>query len=252
MVTAVATSAAPAPAPAPAPAELKLSVVCPVYNEGANIAKLFERLEREISIPMEVIIVYDKDDDDTLPALDQLHPPFLVRRVKNHFGRGALNAIKSGFMEARCEATLVIMADLADDLSAVPKMFELVRQGYDVVCGSRYMRGGKQIGGPFLKTLFSRTAGLSMHYLAGVPTKDSTNSFKMYRTSFLRSLEFESSGGFEIGMEVVVKAYVSGGRVAEVPSTWTDRVAGESRFRMWKWMPNYLRWYFYAFRGRLP
>jgi len=52
-------------------------------------------------------------------------------------------------------------------------------------------------------------------------------------------------------MEAVVKAYVSGGLIAEVPSTWTDRVSGESRFRLWKWLPNYLRWYFYAFRGRL-
>jgi len=48
----------------------------------------------------------------------------------------------------------------------------------------------------------------------------------------------------------VVKAYVAGGRIAEVPSTWTDRVAGRSRFRLWRWLPKYLRWYLYAFRGR--
>jgi len=233
-----------------APTALQLSVVCPVYNEGANIKKLLERLDRDIRIPMELIVVYDRDDDDTLPALSGLSPPFPVRTVKNHFGRGALNAIKSGFREARCEATLVVMADLSDDLSAVPRMYELVHQGYDVVCGSRYMRGGKQIGGPFLKGLLSRTAGLTLNLLAGVPTKDVTNSFKMYRTAFLQGLNFESKGGFEIGMEVVVKAYVSGRRIAEVPSTWTDRLAGESRFRLWKWLPNYLRWYFYAFNGR--
>ena len=199
---------------------------------------------------MELVVVYDKDDDDTLPALAALKPPFPVRTVKNHFGRGALNAIKSGFREAKCEATLVVMADLSDDLSAVPRMFELVHQGYDVVCGSRYMKGGRQIGGPVLKGLLSRTAGLTLHWLAGLPTRDVTNSFKMYRTAFLQGLQFESTGGFEIGMEAVVKAYVAGGKIAEVPSTWTDRVAGESRFRLLKWLPNYLRWYFYAFRGR--
>jgi glycosyltransferase involved in cell wall biosynthesis len=228
----------------------QLSVVCPVYNEGANIKKLVERLEREIGLQIELIVVYDKDDDDTLPALAKLSPAFAVRIVKNHFGRGALNAIKSGFREARCEATLVVMADLSDELSVVPRMHELVHQGYDVVCGSRYMKGGKQIGGPWLKGLLSRTAGLTLHWLAGVPTKDVTNSFKMYRTEFLQKLQFESTGGFEIGMEAVVKAYAAGGRIAEVPSTWTDRVAGESRFRLWKWLPSYLRWYLYAFRGR--
>lgn len=228
-----------------------LSVVCPVYDEGRNIGSLVGRLEREIQVPMELIVVYDKDSDDTLPALAKLQPKFPVRTVKNHFGRGALNAIKTGFEVATGEATLVVMADLSDDLSAVAKMDALIREGYDVVCGSRYMKGGRQIGGPFLKGLLSRTAGLTLHWLAGVPTRDATNSFKMYRTSFLKTLQFESTGGFEIGMEAVVKAYVSGGRVAEVPSTWTDRVAGQSRFRLWKWMPNYLRWYLYAFRGRL-
>jgi dolichol-phosphate mannosyltransferase len=228
----------------------QLSVVCPVYNEGANIGPLIARLQQEIALPMELLVVYDKDEDDTLPALAKLTPAFPVRTIKNHFGRGALNAIKSGFAEAQCEATLVIMADLSDDLRIVPRMFELIHQGYDVVCGSRYMKGGRQIGGPLLKSLMSRTAGLTLHWFAGLPTRDVTNSFKMYRTSFLKSLTFESTGGFEIGMEAVVKAYVSGGRIAELPSTWTDRVAGESRFRLWKWLPNYLRWYGYAFRGR--
>jgi hypothetical protein len=221
-----------------------------VYDEGANIGPLLQRLERDLLLPFELVVIYDKDDDDTLPALQRFSPPFPVRTVKNRFGRGALNAIKSGFLEARCEATLVVMADLSDDLRAAAPMFELIAQGCDVVCGSRYMPGGRQIGGPFLKGLLSRAAGLSLHWLAGVPTRDATNSFKMYRTAFLRELQFESTGGFEIGIEAVVKAYVAGRRVAEVPSTWTHRVAGASRFRLWKWLPNYLRWYFYAFKRR--
>jgi dolichol-phosphate mannosyltransferase len=228
---------------------LKLSVVCPVYNEGANVAALLARLA-SVTIPLEMIVVYDRDDDDTLPALTRAAPPFVVRPVKNRFASGALGAIKTGFAEASCEATLVIMADLSDDLDAVPAMFARIEAGYDVVCGSRYMPGGRQIGGPVLKGFLSRAAGITLHWLAGVPTRDVTNSFKMYRTSFLRTLTFESSGGFEIGMEAVVKAYVVGARIAEVPSTWTDRVAGESRFRLWRWLPKYLRWYLYAFRGR--
>src|SRR3954447_11309952 len=121
----------------------RLSVVCPVYNEGANIGRLLERLERDIALPIELIVVYDKDDDDTLPALARLSPPFPVRTVKNHYGRGALNAIKTGFAEATGEATLVVMADLSDDLRVVPRMLELVHEGCDVVCGSRYMKGGR-------------------------------------------------------------------------------------------------------------
>ncbi len=68
----------------------------------------------------------------------------------------------------------------------IDAMYELIDKGtYDVVNGSRYMRGGRQIGGPPLKTLLSRTAGLSLHALSGIPTHDATNNFKMYRGSFL-------------------------------------------------------------------
>src|SRR3954468_20604987 len=229
----------------------RLSVVCPVYNEGANIGRQLDELAGGIALPMEVLLVYDSDDDDTLPAARSKAPalPFELRLVKNRLGRGALNAIRTGFLEARSDAVLVVMADLSDDLGAVGPMYRLFENGYDVVCGSRYMPGGRQIGGPALKTFLSRMAGLSLHFLAGVPTHDVTNSFKMYRASFLRSLTLESRGGFEIGMEIVVKAFVGGARIAEVPSTWTDRVAGQSRFRLWKWLPSYLRWYAYAFRG---
>ena len=230
----------------------RLSVVCPVYNEGANIGRQLDELGRSIALPMELVIVYDLDDDDTLPAVRAKEPglAFPVRLVKNRFGRGALNAIKTGFLEARTEAVLVVMADLSDDLRIVPEMHRLIHEeGADIVCGSRYMKGGRQIGGPPFKNFLSRLAGTSLWHLAGLPTHDVTNSFKMYRTSYLRTLEFESTGGFEIGMEAVVKAFVQGRRIAELPSTWTDRVAGESRFRLWKWLPNYLRWYFFAFRG---
>jgi dolichol-phosphate mannosyltransferase len=229
----------------------RLSVVCPVYNEGENIGRLLDQLARGIALPMEVLLVYDRDDDDTLPAARSSAVPFDLRLVKNRLGHGALNAIKTGFLEARSDAVLVVMADLSDDLGAVGPMYRLFENGYDVVCASRYMPGGSQIGGPALKKFLSRMAGLSLHLLAGVPTRDVTNSFKLYRASFLRSLTLESSGGFEIGMEIVVKAFVGGGRIAEVPSRWTDRVAGKSRFRLWKWLPNYLRWYAYAFRGML-
>ena len=143
------------------------------------------------------------------------------------------------------------MADLSDDLAAVSPMLARMREGCDVVCGSRYMRGGRQKGGPLLKRILSRLAGVSLHFLAGVPTHDVTNSFKMYRKQLLDRLTIESSGGFEVGMEIVVKTFAARGKIAEVPTTWTDRSAGTSRFRLWKWLPKYLHWYWFALRSRL-
>ena len=231
----------------------ELSVVAPVYNEGANIRRLLDEIRTKIGPQVsELLLVYDFEDDDTLPVVRQsaAEYPFPINMVRNAFGRGALGAIRTGFQQAKGPAVLVCMADLSDDLVAVPPMLELINQGYDVVCGSRYMRGGRQDSGPLLKRTLSRLAGLSLYWLAGIPVHDVTNSFKMYRKELLDRLTIESTGGFEIGMEIVVKTFATGGKIAEVPSVWTDRSAGTSRFRMWKWMPKYLRWYWYAIKSR--
>jgi dolichol-phosphate mannosyltransferase len=232
-----------------------LSLVCPVYNEAGNIGRLLDAVTAQIRVPFELTIVYDFDDDDTLPVVRERMQasPFEIRLVKNKYGRGALNAVKTGLEEgAGCTAVAVTMADLSDDLNDINTMYELIEGNcYDVVCGSRYMRGGRQIGGPPLKSLMSRTAGLSLHILTGIPTHDATNNFKMYRGSFVAASCIQSQAGFEIGLEMVVKAYVNGYRVGEIPTVWRDRVAGTSRFNIRKWLPHYLRWYRYAFRRRV-
>jgi hypothetical protein len=112
------------------------------------------------------------------------------------------------------------------------------------------MRGGRQIGGPALKSMLSRFAGVSLHHLAGIPTHDATNSFRAYRRAIFDEIEIESRGGFELALEVTGKAFVMGRRVTEVPSTWRDRVAGESRFKLMAWLPSYLHWYFYVIRNQ--
>lgn len=142
------------------------------------------------------------------------------------------------------------MADLSDSLEIVDDMYQKILEGYDVVCGSRYMKGGKQIGGPLLKGLMSRTAGISLHLLTGINTHDISNSFKMYSRKLLNNITIESNGGFELGMEIAVKAYSMGYKITEIPSTWRDRSNGESRFKLFQWLPKYLHWYFYALKNK--
>lgn len=228
----------------------KLHIIIPVYNEGENIAKTVAAIDHKIKTPSDITIVYDFDEDNTLgPAreLIKTHPD--LRLLKNKYKRGVLNAIKTGFEHVREGVVLVVMADLSDDLVVVDSMFKKMNEGCDIVCGSRYMRGGRQIGGPWFKKLLSRTAGVSLHYLVNIPTHDVTNSFKMYSKKVLSDITIESNGGFELGMEIVIKAFLKGYRIGEVPSIWTDRTAGESRFMLKKWLPKYIHWYMYAVRN---
>jgi dolichol-phosphate mannosyltransferase len=228
-----------------------LAIIIPVYNEAENIGRTLTVIEDLAKTRHRIYIVYDFDEDTTLPvAKEFLKKGMDLIFVKNP-GRGVVNAIRTGLRSAPENYLLVTMADMSDDYSVVDKMCALMDEGYDVVCGSRYMKGGKQIGGPLLKRTLSRLAGVSLKYLAGLPTYDVTNSFKLYRKSLLDSIEIESDGGFEIGMEIVVKAHFSGFKVTEIPSTWIDREEGQSRFKIARWSPKYLKWYFYALKRSL-
>ena len=225
----------------------ELSLVIPVYNEAENIPALFKSIRTNLGSKPEILICYDFDEDNTISAVRPLASEFPgLKLVKNQYGRGPLGAIKSGFNAASGLAVLVVMADLSDDLSAVKPMLKLFDSGCCVVAGSRYMKGGRQIGGPLLKRTLSRLAGVSLYYLAGLGTHDATNSFKLYSKKFLDSVKIESAGGFELGIEITVKAHLASEKIGEVPSTWTDRTAGKSRFQLRKWLPSYLHWYLKA------
>lgn len=232
--------------------EPRLSIVIPVYNEGDSITAALRGLIDHVTIrPFEIIVVYDFDQDTTVPTVRRLQSEISeVRLHRNQVGRGALNAIKSGFAIARAPYVLVTMADLADDPSSIDEMYRLAVAGSDVVAGSRYMRGGRQSGGPVLKRTLSRLAGLSLHYVAGVATHDPTNNFKIYSRRLLDHNRIESTAGFELALELTVKAHLNGLRIAEIPTTWRDRSAGERRFRLWNWLPHYLKWYLLAMRHR--
>ncbi len=228
-----------------------LSIVIPVYNEGENFPALYKELESKILIPHKTIIVYDFDEDTTVPVVKkyQKNDKQLVLH-KNTRGRGALNALLSGFDYVQSGPLLVTMADLSDDIAVVETMYQKYLAGADVVCGSRYMKGGRQIGGPLLKRTLSRLAGVSLYVFRRVPTHDITNNFKLYRKEFLDTLTIESRGGFEVAMEITAKAFRGGFTIAEAPSTWRDRTSGETNFKLFSWLPSYLHWYFYALGPR--
>ena len=229
-----------------------LTIVIPVYNEGANFRALWNELASGIRTPFTALVVYDFDADNTVPVAQAIIAGGETRisLIRNKYGRGVTNAIKTGLEAVESGPVLVTMADLSDELTTVDRMYELYLQGYDLVCGSRYMPGGRLIGGPFLKQLMSRTSGLTLHWFRGVPTHDATNSFKLYDAQMVHELKVESVAGFELGLELTVKAFLSGYPIAEIPSVWRDRTAGTSRFRVMHWLPHYLKWYFYAFRPR--
>ena len=230
---------------------VELSIVLPVYNEGDAVEPVLRALTAGVKTSHELVVVYDFDGDTTVPVIQRLTAELpALRSLRNDLGRGVLNAMKAGIAGTSGPYVLISMADGSDEPHIVDAMVDLARNGADVVAASRYMRGGHQIGGPPVKRLLSRIAGLTLHWFAGVRTHDATNNFKLYSRRFLDSTTIESTAGFELALELTVKATIQGRRVAEVPTTWRDRTTGTTNFKLRAWLPHYLRWYLAAFRRR--
>lgn len=229
---------------------MKLSVIIPAYNEEDNIADVIGRLEKSLDIPHELIVVNDHSCDNTAKRVKELSARYPnLRLVDNPLDKGFANAVKTGFKNAGADVVIPVMADLCDDLSTLKDMFAKIADGFDVVCGSRYIKGGARIGGSRIKGFFSCFVGHSLCFILRLPTHDIANAFKMYRKKVIDSINIESRG-FEISMELPLKAYYSGFRITEVPTVWRERTKGKSSFKMFQLFPNYFKLYFWAiFKG---
>lgn len=230
----------------------RVSIVVPVYNEGDEITVFLDRVVESVTLPFELLAVYDTPEDTTAPALEKYAAEVPeVRPTLNTYGRGPAIAIRYGIDHARADVVVVTMADGSDDPRQIDELTRLVERGVVVAAASRYMPGGQQVGGPFLKSLLSRLAGLTLYWFARVGTRDATNSFKAYDRHFVREVGIDSRAGFEIGLELVAKARRRRLPVAEIPTIWLERQTGVSNFKLAAWIPRYLRWYWYAFGPRL-
>ncbi len=231
----------------------RLSVIIPARSEGERIGGVLDGLFAEIRLSCEVLVVVDNPGDSTVGVVDAYgaKEPRLACLV-NSYGPGPANAIRFGMDAAAGGVLVVMMADGSDDPAQVDQLARLVERGVAVAAASRYMPGGRQLGGPPLKRLLSRAAGRSLQLLARPGTCDATNSFKAYSAAFVRAVGVESRRGFEIGIELTAKARRQRLPVAEIPTIWRDRPGRRSGFRLVGWLPGYLRWYLFCFGRQLP
>ncbi|MDH3707839.1 MAG: glycosyltransferase family 2 protein [Acidimicrobiia bacterium] len=230
----------------------RVSIVVPIRGEGEHIEGFLESLFDRVTLPCEVLAVYEDRDDPTVAHL-RAYAQHESRLVPTHHsgGGGPALALRYGIDHAEADVIVVIMADGSDDPSQIDALTNLVERGVVVAAASRYMKGGQQVGGPLLKSWASRVAGVSLYWLARVGTRDAANSFKAYNRAFVEAVGIDSDTGFEMGIELVAKARRRGLPVAEIPTIWLDTGSTPSNFRIVSWMPRYLRWYRHAFGRRV-
>lgn len=227
---------------------IELDIVIPVYNEGKNIISLLEDVRRHVETPYRVLICYDFDGDDTLPAAREYQHinTTTIEFVKN-VGRGPNLAVISGIRHSTAPFILAHMAD--DDFNAdiIDKMVDRAKSGASLVAGSRFVPGGCMDGCAWYKKLLTVTANYSMYVIGRSPIRDNTNGFKLFTRELINVVDLESTDGFTYAIELVAKAHRLGFRIDEIPAKWYERREGESRFQIMAWIRPYLRWYFFTF-----
>lgn len=224
-----------------------LDIVIPVYNEGANILKVLNALCDATKTSFRVLICYDDDADDTLVALKEFEDTRCEIVTVRNRGRGAHGAVVTGFREGDAPAALMWPADDTFNAGIIDAMYREYRNGCHVVAAGRFIEGGCMVGAPWLKSLLVRSSAFTLYYLAQLPVRDASNGLRLFSRRLLDRVRIESSVGFAYGIELLVKCHRLGWKVAEIPAVWHERTSGRSRFRVIRWLPEYLRWYFYAF-----
>jgi glycosyltransferase involved in cell wall biosynthesis len=227
----------------------RLDIIIPVYNEGANILRTLQSIMRDVKTPLRVLICYDSDDDDTLPMIESNRAALralTIAFVRNK-GRGAHGAVLTGFVTSSAPCAIVFPAD--DDYNAgiLDAMVAHAESGCDIVCASRFMPGGSMVSCPWLKAILVRTSNFTLYHLGHLPTRDASNGFRLFSRRVMDEIAIESDQGFCYSIELLVKCHRLGWRIGEIPARWYERARGDSRFQVIKWLPAYLRWYFYAF-----
>jgi dolichol-phosphate mannosyltransferase len=226
----------------------RVSVIIPARGAGEFIVGVLDRLFESVRLSCEVLVVADSQRDPTLPVITEYaERESRLRCLVNRYGAGAANAIRSGMETARADVIVVAMPDGRDDPRQIDDLTRLVERGCAVAAASRYMNGGQIAGAPRMRSIVSRGACRSLQMFTRLGTSDATNSFKACSAAFARRAGIDSRHGFDIGIELTAKARRLRLPIAEIPTIGVDHLTEVSSLKIVRWLPGYLRWYWFCF-----
>lgn len=231
----------------------KLTIVIPAHNEEDVIISTLDDLKRKLTVKCKILVVDDHSTDRTADIVKKY-----IKKNQNvsfigNYGpnKGFASTIKIGFSKAKTEYVLPVMADLCDDPITINKMHSMISEGWDIVCGSRYMKGGSKKGGPKFQNFCSMIVCKSLHFITGVSTHDVSNAFKIYKKSILKKVRIRDGAGVEISMEITMQAFFRGAKITETPTHWTGRTVGQSKFKIIQRSPKYISIFLWSIKNAI-
>lgn len=208
-------------------------IVVPTYNERENVGALIAQLLQVVS-EADVIIVDDNSPDGTASHVQQIfgansRVSVFSRTGSRSFGGSLLDGYRIA-VERKYPRMVQLDADFSHDPKMIPAMIEATREG-DLVIGSRYCDGGRVVNWPWPRRLLSRFANRYASLITGLDVRDSTAGFRCWTRRALQCLleRGVASDGYAFQVEAAFRTQRAGLRVVEVPITFTDRRAGQSK-----------------------
>jgi len=221
-------------------------IIIPIYNEGKNILKVLNFLNKFIKYKIIVLLCYDLSNDNIFEYKKELSKfKFKIKLIKNKKS-GPCSAIIEGFKFVKAKCAIVYPADDFINFRILDKMYGAYLNGADIVVASRFVKGGSMKNCPLLKNLIVRLASSTLFFLSSIPVRDASNGFRLFSRRILKLIKIESKVGFAYSLELLVKCDRLKMKIAEIPSQWEERSEGESRFKILKWLPQYFKWYIYG------
>ncbi len=225
--------------------KLEFSFIIPTFNEQEviiNTLKYLYNSIKENKVTAEVIII-DDSTDSTIKILNNLKNNYAnLKVIHRDNGSGVGSAIRLGLNKASGKYSIIYMADYtSEDLKCFPEMINRFREGYDIVQTSRFMKGMTIKGYPLKKTIANRLCNYFVRIaFLRFDLKDYTSLYKGIKTSVIQKLKLESDH-FDLGTEIVLKAIRKKYKIIEVPVSWEERAGGESKLKLSKFAPKYLK-----------
>ena len=213
----------------------QIGVILPTYCEEQNIGRLIAEIEN-LRLSSSVLVIDDSSPDKTAEIVKGLQTKhhdilLLVRPVKSGLG----SAITDGFkiflsLKNPPKSVVTLDADYSHNPKDIPRLCSSIQDGYGVVIGSRYCKGGKVAGWPFTRRVVSRIANVIAKSTLGLKPNDCTSGFRCYSTRFLRTTVGNlHSTTYEIQIETVKQASLQGFGVREIPVLFVNRKRGKSK-----------------------
>jgi dolichol-phosphate mannosyltransferase len=207
-------------------------VVVPTYDERENVQPLSAAI-LAAAPRAHVLFVDDHSPDGTGELLDELAQDprihVLHRRDKQGLGRAYIAGFQWA-LEREYGFVLEMDADFSHNPADVVRLLDLA-QDADLVLGSRYLGGVRVINWPLNRLILSKSAGLYVRLITGMPFTDPTGGFKCFRRAVLEELKLDriTSNGYSFQIEMTHQAWMLGFRIADLPITFEERRSGQSK-----------------------